>query len=69
MFCFLCFLCREGRIGLGCQFLYDLLLRFDRACQSTFRSLDIKTFDNQASPDAEEGEEAACYTVPTNYAA
>lgn len=63
------FLCKGERIGLRCQLLYDLLLQSDQACQSTFLSLDIKTFDNRATTDAEEEEGAAWYAVPTNYAA
>lgn len=71
MKCFVCFvfLCKGERIGLRCQLLYDLLLQSDQACQSTFLSLDIKTFDNQATTDAEEGEGVAWYAVPTNYTA
>lgn len=42
-------------MGLCCQLLYDLLLQSDQACQSTFLSLDIKTFDNHAATDAEGG--------------
>lgn len=41
-------------MGLCCQLLYDLLLQSGQACQSTFLSLDIKTFDNHAATDAEE---------------
>lgn len=44
-------------MGLCCQLLYDLLLQSGQACQSTFLSLDIKTFDNHAATDAEGGEE------------
>lgn len=42
-------------MGLCCQLLYDLVLRSGQACQSTFLSLDIKTFDNHAATDAERG--------------
>lgn len=44
-------------MSLCCQLLYDLLLQSGQACQSTFFSLDIKTFDNQATTDAGEGGE------------
>lgn len=58
-------------MGLCCQLLYDLLLQSGHACQSALLSLDIKTFDNHATTDAEEGEkrETAWYAMPTNYAA
>lgn len=42
-------------MGLCCQLLDDLVLQSGQACQSTFLSLDIKTFDNRAATDAEEG--------------
>lgn len=75
--CFVCFvvgvfLCNGERMGLCCQLLYHLLLRSGRACHSTFLSLDIKTFDNRAATDAEEGierRETALCTAPINYAA
>lgn len=44
-------------MGLCCQLLCDLVLQANKACQSTFLSLDIKTFDNHSATDAEEGGE------------
>lgn len=41
-------------MGLCCQLLYDLVLQPGRARQSTFLSLDMKTFDNHAATDARE---------------
>ncbi len=43
-------------MGRCCQLLYDMLLPSDQACQSTFLSLDIKTFDNHALQMLKRGE-------------